>query len=621
MTVGSVLALVTGLVAVFVVTGGEEPGPTGVADEFAAAWAGGRRAALDHLVVDRAVLEALDPVVVVSRLGATATAIEIGAVQEKGRRASAPFVATLELGAAGKVTWAGSLPLVDDEKRGWLVAWSPGALHPALAGGGTLRRSTTWAERAPILGVGDKVLIGPTDDVMVGVEPQRLTDPAGAKAALKDQLGVEPATVDAALAAPGVKPDHFVPIIEITRAEFDAARDVIYPVPGLRFPPTVGRGGPARGFARHVVGRFGEVTAERLEQLGAPYEVGDLVGLDGLEARFESQLAGRPEVRVEALDAGGKVLEVVGTLPGTPPQPLHTTLDPVLQAAADTIIGAVGGPAALVAVDAATGEVRAIASGPAGEAFNRAVSGAYPPGSTFKVVTAHALLANGTAAATPVDCPPQFVVDGRAFRNFEGGAAGSIPFSQAFAQSCNTAVIGAAAGLPDGALATAADAFGFGVDYSLGIATVGGSFPAPAGAADRAASAIGQARITASPLHMATVAAAVLDGTWRSPVLLPGNKAAAGQVTRPLAPAIADQLRALMRQVVTGGSGTAADIPGLEVIGKSGTAEYGTGDPLPTHAWFIAAAKGLGVAVIVENRPAGGRDAAPLAARFLQDIG
>jgi len=195
-----------------------------------------------------------------------------------------------------------------------------------------------------------------------------------------------------------------------------------------------------------------------------------------------------------------------------------------------------------------------------------------------------------------------------------------VPFSQAFAQSCNTAVIGAAAGLPDGALGAAAQTFGFGVDYSLGPTTVGGSFPAPASAVDRAASAIGQARITASPLHMATVAAAVLDGTWRSPVLLPGTEGAAAPVTRPLDPAIAGQLRSLMRQVVTDGSGTAADVPGLQVIGKSGTAEYGPGDPPSTHAWFIAAAKGLGIAVLVEDKAAGGRDAAPVAARFLETL-
>jgi cell division protein FtsI/penicillin-binding protein 2 len=75
-----------------------------------------------------------------------------------------------------------------------------------------------------------------------------------------------------------------------------------------------------------------------------------------------------------------------------------------------------------------------------------------------------------------------------------------------------------------------------------------------------------------------------------------------------------------MRLVVTDGSGTAADVPGLDVIGKTGTAEFGTGDPLPTHAWFIGAWNGLGFAVVLEGGGVGGRDAAPIAAQFLQAL-
>jgi cell division protein FtsI/penicillin-binding protein 2 len=287
-----------------------------------------------------------------------------------------------------------------------------------------------------------------------------------------------------------------------------------------------------------------------------------------------------------------------------------------VQAAAEAALADVTLPAAVVAVDAATGEVRAVVSRPLTEPFNRAIGGAYPPGSTFKVVTGYALLQSGLQPSSPVDCPPEREVDGRRFRNFEGGASGTEPLSQAFAHSCNTAIIGAAESLPDGALASAASLFGFGVDYSLGPTTFGGSFPDPTTAVERAASAIGQARVTASPLHMATVAAAVLDGTWRSPLLVPAI--AEDRTTEALDPAIREQLAGLMRLVVTEGSGTAADVAGgLEVMGKTGTAEFGEGDPLPTHAWFIGAAGGLGFAVVLEGGGVGGRDAAPVAARFL----
>jgi cell division protein FtsI/penicillin-binding protein 2 len=75
-----------------------------------------------------------------------------------------------------------------------------------------------------------------------------------------------------------------------------------------------------------------------------------------------------------------------------------------------------------------------------------------------------------------------------------------------------------------------------------------------------------------------------------------------------------------MRLVVTDGSGTAAAVPGVDVIGKTGTAEFGSGDPLPTHAWFIGAAQGVGFAVVLEGGGVGGRDAAPIAARFASEL-
>lgn len=623
--VGAAIAVALALVAVgvgFVVLGGDdEEGPADTASAFAEAWVDGDGEALRDLVVDPAAIDGLDPVVVGEQLGATEVTIDTGDVDEQdGGRATAAFTATVTLGEIGQAQWDGALPLVDDEERGWVVDWRPSALHPLLGDGGTLRRAIEWPARAPILGVGDQALIGPTETIVIGIEPQRLQDRAAAAAALQEQLGVDPATVDAALDAPGVEPDHFVPIVEVPRPDYEAVRDVIHPIPGLLFRDSTGRGGPAGTIARHTAGRFGEVTAERLEELGPPYRVGDVVGLDGLEARFETQLAGRPAIEIRAVDAAGETLQAIASFPATAPAPVRTTLDPALQAAADAALADVAVPAALVAVDATNGQVRAISSSPLGDAFNRAIGGAYPPGSTFKVITAYALLGAGTTPDTTVDCPAELIVDGRRFRNFEGGAAGAVPFSRAFADSCNTAMIGAAGQLPDGALAAAADAFGFGVDYSLGPTTLGGSFPPPTGATEAAAAAIGQAQLTASPLHMATVAAAVLDGNWRAPMLLPDDPSSVEQVVRPLDPARVEALRLLMRGVITDGSGIAADVAGLDVIGKSGTAEFGSGDPLPTHAWFVAAADGLGIAVVLEGGGVGGRDAAPIAARFLESL-
>jgi cell division protein FtsI/penicillin-binding protein 2 len=610
-------ALVAGLVVWRLRDEGAPPGPEAVAERFLSAWEAGDVAQLRSLVVDPASLDGVDPVAAVAELAPRSSRYALGAVTRHEGAATAPFTAEVEVGGVGPVGWEGALPLVRGP-AGWAVAWTPQAVHPRLPDGGGFNLRATWAERAPILGVEDQPLTEQAVTVTVGAEPQRIQDRPAVAAALAETLGVDAAAFGAALDAPGVQPDHFVPIVEVSRARYDAVRDLIHPLPGLVFREGTGRQPLSEGFARHVVGRFGEVTAERLAELGPPYEAGDRVGLDGLEADFETQLAGRPRVDVELVDADGAVVEVLASQPGVPPAPLRTTLDPVLQAAAEAALDGLPTPGALVAVDGATGQVRASVSRPLAEDFDRALRGSYPPGSTFKVVTTYALLAAGLDPATVVDCPPTVVVDGAEFVNFEGGAPGPEPFADAFAHSCNTAIISQAAALPDGALAAAATTLGFGVDYSSGLSTVGGSFPAPTSPFGEAASAIGQSAVEASPLHLASVAAAVAAGSWRSPVLLTDRLA--DQVVHPLAPAVAAPLQALMRRVVSEGTGTAADVAGLDVIGKSGTAEFGQGDPLPTHAWFIAATGNLGIAVLLEGGGVGGRDAAPVMARFLQTL-
>ena len=136
-------------------------------------------------------------------------------------------------------------------------------------------------------------------------------------------------------------------------------------------------------------------------------------------------------------------------------------------------------------------------------------------------MTTAALLGTGVTPDTPVECTPTINAGGREFSNFESSSLGTVPFGTAFAQSCNTAFISASAEVPDAALAAAAESFGFNTDYSVGPDTEGGSFPTPADATEHAAEAIGQGEVTASPLHMATVAGTVIDGTWEPPVLLP----------------------------------------------------------------------------------------------------
>ncbi len=369
-----------------------------------------------------------------------------------------------------------------------------------------------------------------------------------------------------------------------------------------------------------VVGHTGEVTAELLEQLGDPYLAGDTVGQRGLQLAFERQLAGSPtgEIRVVR---GDEVVEVVHRFEGEQPQPLRTTLDPGIQRAAEAAMGS-GSTAAMVVLDASTSEIRAVVNRPVG-GFNRALTGKYPPGSTFKVVTATAILRSGVTPSDTVPCPETATVHGRPFRNFQGEAFGPIPFREAFYRSCNTAFVQLAADLDEGALHTAAADYGFNSGWQLPVGEPAASFPEPSDLAERAAAAIGQARVLVSPVQLASVAAAVAQGQWSAPTIVSDTRSSAAP--RDLQD-VAATLTELMREVPRRGTAEGAGLPdGL--AGKTGTAEYGTGDPLPTHAWFIGfrsdgdgPQQDLAFAVLVEGGSSGGAVAAPVGARFLANL-
>ncbi len=616
MALVGVVLLGAAVYAIFVLMRDDTSSPTASVEAYLDDWSAGDFAAMESRVVDPPSSFVDDHQAVVDGLEVAEAGYALDSVDTGGSTGVARYTATLDLSGLGEWTYEGTLPIVeDDQDDGWLVEWSPANVHPALAEGQHLARTREVPERAPILdAAGEPLSVGRPARV-IGLEPRAVTDLNMIKAAFQQQLAIDPAAIDEALNAPGVQPDHFVTITTVDIPQYNLVEPVIYPLPGTRFRDTFLRGGPTPDFAAHVLGRFGDVTAERLEELGEPYQVGDLVGLTGLEAQFEEELAGTPSSSIQVIGADDEVVDEVERFEGREPEPVRTTIDPAVQDAVEAALGDTTAPTAIVVVDSKS-NVRAVASRPLDE-FNRAVAGEYPPGSTFKIVTTAALLGQGVTTDTPVECAQTINAGGRQFQNFEASSLGTVQFGLAFAQSCNTAFISASAEVPDADLVAAADSFGFNTEYSLGLDTATGSFPTPADTTEHAAATIGQGRVTASPLHMATVGGTVIDGTWEPPVLLPDQPVEDAPAPTSLAAGTSDTLLGLMRRVVSEGSGTAAAVPGVDIAGKTGTAEYGSGDPPPTHAWFVGLRGDLSVAVLVEGGVAGGEVAAPVAGRVL----
>src|SRR4030095_2490659 len=188
-------------------------------------------------------------------------------------------------------------------------------------------------------------------------------------------------------------------------------------------------------------GTVGPVSADDLKELGAPYQTGDQVGQgNGLEEAVERRLAGIPSGEVRLVGKDGRTVKVLHEFAGKDGQAVKTTLDPRGQEAAEAALEPLTKPAAWAAVRPSTGALVAVVNPPL-EGYNRALLGRYPPGSTFKVVTAAALLAGGLRPGDPVDCPQAAKGGRRTVGNFEDEVLGRISFASAFAHSCHTAFV------------------------------------------------------------------------------------------------------------------------------------------------------------------------------------
>lgn len=386
------------------------------------------------------------------------------------------------------------------------------------------------------------------------------------------------------------------------------------------------RTSPLGAAATAISGQLGPEPADRVAQLRAQgIPDGAQVGISGLERVFQDEVAGRPGGR---LLAGTRI--IASGAPKAAPA-VRSTIDPAIQRAAVAALGSQFGGVAVLRPS--TGEILGLA----GLAF----SGLQPPGSTFKIVTLAGVL--GARLAGPNSVYPvqtAATLEGVQLQNANGeSCGGSLELS--FAHSCNSVFAPLGARLGPARLVQAAEAFGFNQD--LGIPGAATSMIPPADEIGDplavGSSAIGQGRVQATALQMGWVAATIANGGLRVALTL-----RTGQTPKPkrvLRATTAATVGRFMEAVVQLGTGVAAQIPGVRVAGKTGTAELKDtakqdctptpdqpecapakpDDPTDTDAWFAAYAPAnrprVAVGVLLVQNGAGGDTAAPVAKQVL----
>jgi cell division protein FtsI/penicillin-binding protein 2 len=425
---------------------------------------------------------------------------------------------------------------------------------------------------------------------------------------------------DSELVFPGLQPGE-----KLTRRTRMPRRATIRTRDGTAIAKGADRTSDLDAAASEIAGRVGPAPAERADELearGVPE--GAPVGLTGLEREFDAELAGTP---------GGELLAGARVLASAAPRRGHsvrTSIDADVQRAAVTALaGRYGGVAA---IRPRTGEVLGLA----GVAF----SAPQPPGSVFKMITlASAMQARVVKRDETFPVQTAATLAGVKLENANGESCGGS-LIQSFAHSCNSVFAPLGAKVGARRLVATAEAFGFNADPGLAGAARS-TIPSAGEIGDDLAvgsTAIGQGKVLATPLEMAVVAAAIgEDGVRVRPTLRKGDDP---QTTRAVPANVARFVGRSMRAVVDYGTGTGAAIDGVDVAGKTGTAELRTTvrddtlpqdseeqtppqqDPTDTDAWFAAYAPArhprIAVCVLLIAQGAGGEVAAPAAREVIQ---
>lgn len=492
--------------------------------------------------------------------------LTVGEVRSGDRIASASFAAVWDLGRGRHWSYPGAFELVPaNTTDGWLVRWSPAVLHPRLGAHQLVTLREVPAEPAPVVDRAGTPLLTSQTVVTVALDRSETPDLAAAAAQLASALGrFDPQiTQQSIIAEAGAAPAGQSSAVAVLREhDYEAVRDQIAELPGVSFPTQQRLLGPDRDFASQL--------------------------LPGIRKVVEEQLENAAGWRIVAVTAAGREVEALAAEQPRPVPTLTTTVDRAVQVAAEHAVDAVPNPAMIVAIQPSTGEVLGVAQNSAADAQGAlSLTGRFPPGSAFKIVTASAALQSKQVTPnSPVACPATTSIGQRVVPNDNLVDLGTLPLHTAFARSCDTTFALLAARLGTGALTDAAHQMGIGMDYDIaGVTTFTGQVPPAESMVRRAENGFGQGRVLANPFSMALVASTVAaGGRLPTPTLIRGvpTQTALGPVP-PVPREVIDAVRAMMREAVT--QGTAESLAGQgQLFGKTGTAE---GSPTGADGWFV----------------------------------
>ncbi len=594
-----------------------EPSAEPAAQQFLLAWAQGQDKTAAALTTGAPATVTTALRTAYQQLGAAAYYLSMGPITQHSGTAEAHFYASVDLGQDG-APWSYEGRFAMRKTPAWRVVWSPSVINPGLRQGVRMAVVTRMPPRAPLLDAEGVPLIHPSPAWIAQVRPGQLAHPEETAEVFGAVTGLDDEQVLSVIRA--APQSHPLTLLTLSPAAYVTLRAKLRRVPGL-FMRRVSR----RLFdtsASDVTGTVGTELAPVLQAQGVSYRPGTTVGVSGLQQVYQRRLAGSAETEVIAENQAGHQVAVLKQWDGTKGTAVRTTIEGGVQRAAANAVGDQPVAAGIVAVQASTGHIIAVADHAAGGTRVEPLAGQYQPGGAFTIVSAAALLAEGRGLSEEIPCLNSTRVGGRTFTNVPAVSVlgDQPPFSMDFAQSCVTAFTTLSQGLTGARLTSTARAFGLGAQWKLPLRAFPGSFRASQTQGGLAADTIGEQGVLASPLAMALTAAGVDAGKWRPPELVtsPPDPGLSPRVVAD--PQTVGSLRTLMRDAVTSGAARGANLSsGAPVYGQVGTAQSAAGSKYWAH-WFVGYRGDVAFAVLELTKSASG-SAVPVGASFLSGLG
>jgi cell division protein FtsI/penicillin-binding protein 2 len=519
---------------------------------------------------------------VVHNLAPSDLQLTVGQVAQDDADATVPVSYAWQLPDAGTwtydTTWTWRR-IGSGSKARWSLVWAPSAVHPDLGAGQTIAVRTSEATDGALVDRTNQQLLSPVTVYSVQLNAAKATDLDATATTLSAVLKKFDKTLTAKAIAAGARkadPDVGYTVINLREADFTAVRAKLAGLAGVTTPSSVRDLPPTKDFARQVLAQVTPVAQEMAK--------------------------GTAGWRIVAIDAAGEEITTLADQPAKDGAKITLTLDTAMQAAAEKALATVEEPAVLVAIQPSTGEILTVAQNAAADRQGSlALTGRYPPGSTFKIVTATAALDRKLITpATQVPCPGEWVVDSRPIRNDFGFDLGTVPATLAFAKSCNTTFARLATEMPADALSRAAKQYGIGLDFVIpGITTLTGQVPAADSTTQAAENGFGQGVVLVTPFSAALMAATAATGSMPTPTLIRGSTVTEDQPAPARSTAAQQGIRAFMRAVVTEGTATLLGDVGT-VYAKTGTAEFSNAKgEIHAHAWTVGFRGDLAFSVLI----------------------